>query len=109
LEAKNLTWTNNEYSELFYALTGREIHFQDDITGIIKVIGIRKTSTVSTDNDTVEYGTEYPLIYVYKILSVLCKEPVSKIFKKKYDDHITEARRNLSKQTRFGRTFPVEI
>lgn len=104
-----MAWLNSEWSELFYALTGREIHFQDDVTGTLKIVGIRKTSVVSSDSDMVEYGSEYPLVYVYKILEVLCKEPVSKIFEKKYRDHITEARRNLSKQSRFGRTFPVEI
>lgn len=100
---------NTDYSDYFYALTNREIHFQDDVTGIIKIIGTRKSEDVSGDNDSVLFADEYPLIYVYKVLEILCKEPVSGIFAKKYKDHIIEARRNLAKQSRFGRTFPMDI
>lgn len=100
---------NTDYSDYFYALTNKEIHFQDDITGFIKIIGVRRSEGVSSDNDTVLFADEYPLIYVYKILEILCKEPISGIFAKKYRDHIIEARRIMAKQSRFGRTFPMDI
>ncbi|MEM4326109.1 MAG: hypothetical protein QXU40_02310 [Candidatus Pacearchaeota archaeon] len=93
----------------FYALTNREIHFQPNVTGFIKVIGIRKSEEVSSDDDKVLFADDYPLIYVYKVLEVLCKEPISGIFAKKYRDHVIEARRLMTKQSRFGRTFPMDM
>jgi hypothetical protein len=99
----------SSFTEYFYAFPGREIHFQDDTTGILKIVGIRRNDNISNDSDILLIADEYPLVFVFKVLENLTKEPVSSIFRKKYEEALIKARRNLDKQQRFGRTFPRDI
>lgn len=93
----------------FYSLSGRQIHFQEDTAAVVKIVGVAKSSSLNTDNDTPEFAVEFPLLYCYYVLKEITTGNISLIFEKRYRDQLGKARSNLGKNFRFGRTFPTEI
>ena len=93
----------------YYALGDREIWFETDATGEIQIVGIEKVDLPSDEDTNFGMSINYPMVYVFKILSLGLPYPLSEHYEKKYKDEIDRVVKEKNKHKTSGVAYLMEI
>ena len=99
----------SSYDYFFYALAHRMIWFETDATGAIRIVGIERSTLPDDASEVFGLSAEYPMVYVYKALSILLRPPVSVIYEAKYKQECDRVRADMRKQQASGQVYLEEI
>ena len=93
----------------YYAIVDRSIHFEENTTGTIEIVGVLKPDPLVADTDEFPYSKRFPMLYVYKALYNLLPGNAGELYEQKYEDALRNAKANIGKEHSLGRIIPMEI
>jgi len=97
------------YDYFFYAISHRQIWFETDATGAIRIVGIERVALPTDTTQSFGVSSEYPMVYVYKALALLMKPPISELFESKYRTECDRIRSDTRTQQSSGQVYLEEI